>query len=117
NDNIVAYWVPKQPMAAGDARVYRYRLSTTDRGPSEHVLAQVVRTRNGWGAVPGTANPPPHSKRQFIVDFQGGELTSLSAALPLQVDLTLSAGKVSDVIAQRLPGGGWRAAFKLQPEA
>lgn len=117
NDNIVAYWVPEAPFRAGDERRYQYRLSTFGAGPMHPDLAYVVRTRNGWGAAPGQPNPPPPAVRRFIVDFRGGELSTLAASHPVEASLSHSTGQVSDVRVRRLPDGRtWRVAFKLTPE-
>ncbi len=112
HDNIVAYWVPERPFAAGEERRYRYRLLTFDGRFDAQTLARVERTRIGWAAIPGQANPPPRSRRRFIVDFSGGELDTLDGSHPVEAVLTTSAGQVSDLTVQRLPNG-WRAAFQL----
>ncbi|MDT8878778.1 glucan biosynthesis protein [Halomonas saccharevitans] len=117
NDNIVAYWVPEAPLAANASRTYRYRLSTFDARRPEQTLAGAVRTRQGWGAVPGQSDPPPRSLRQFMVDFRGGELSSLDASHPVEASLEVSSGEARQVRVQRLPDGEtWRASFRLQPE-
>lgn len=117
NDNIVSYWVPEKPFKAGQTREFNYYLKTFDSGLPEHDKAQVVRTRIGWGALPGEDNPPPKSKRQIIVDYKGGALSNLSGDLPLQADLSLSSGKATDITVIRLPDDqGWRVAFKVMPE-
>jgi glucans biosynthesis protein len=115
NDNIVAYWVPEQPFRAGEQRRFSYRLITFDERLDRQTLAQVERTRIGWGAVPGQDDPPPSSRRQFIVDFSGGELATLDATQPVEAVLSTSSGQISDLLVQRLPDGGWRAAFRLAP--
>lgn len=117
NDNIVAYWVPETPLRAGDSRRYAYRLRSVDGHVAEHALGAVRRTRIGWGAVPGQSDPPPTRVRQFVVDFSGGELASLSEDAPLQAALAHAAGEVRDKHVQRLPDGKtWRATFKLDPQ-
>src|SRR5690606_28613686 len=117
NDNIVAYWVPDQPFKAGESRHYSYRLRTFDQHLAEQGGARVLRTRIGWGAVPGQSNPPPRSKRQFIVDFNGGELENLSANIPLEADLEKNSGTITDLMVMRLPDQKtWRVSFKLEPE-
>ncbi len=117
NDNIVTYWVPEAPFRAGDQRRYQYQLSTYGAGPPHHDLAAVVRTRNGWGSAPGQPNPPPREVRQFIVDFRGGELSTLAESHSVQANLSHSTGQVDEVRVQQLPDGRtWRAAFKLTPE-
>lgn len=116
NDNIVAYWVPEQPFRAGEQRHYYYRLTTFGARLDRQTLAQVERTRHGWGAIPGQDDPPPRSLRQFIVDFDGGELGTLDASQPVEAVLSSSTGTLSDRLVQRLPDGGWRVAFRLMPD-
>ena len=116
NDNIAAYWVPDEPFVAGDERRYRYRLMTFDSRLEAQTLAEVERSRIGWDALPGQSDPPPRSQRRFIVDFSGGELSSLEGTRPIEARLETSAGQTSDLRVQPLPDGrGWRAAFRLAP--
>ncbi len=117
HDNIVAYWVGDRPFSAGDRRHYRYRLIVFDDIPPGEPPARVVRTRSGWGAVPGVADPPPRSLRRYIVDFAGGALERLGPDAAVGVRLDTSSGSVDDVGVRRLPGGeGWRATFLLKPD-
>lgn len=115
-DNIVAYWVGDRPFSAGERRHYRYRLTVFDDTPPGDPPAHVVRTRSGWGAVPGAADPPPRSLRRYIVDFAGGALEGLGPDAAVGVQLDTSAGRLDDVRVRRLPdGAGWRATFLLDP--
>ncbi len=115
HDNIVVYWVPDAEFRAGDQRRYQYRLSTYGEAVPEHTLGRVVRVRNGWGANPDQEDPPSHDLRQFIVDFRGGdELSSLAASQPVEANLNVSQGEVSELKVRQLPDGKtWRASFKL----
>ena len=117
NDNIVAYWVPEKPMKAGGSATFKYRLRSFDDHLPENSGAKVIRTRIGWGANPGQADPPPRSKRKFIIDFRGGELDNLSPDAPLVAEMQKSAGEISELAIRQLPDGRtWRASFKLEPE-
>ena len=117
NDNIVSYWVPEQPMKAGDSLSFSYKLSTFNARLATQDKASVLRTRIGSAALPGEDNPPPKSHRQFTVDFSGETINQLSANFAMQADLTLSAGQISDKTVQQLPNNqGWRVAFKVAPE-
>jgi glucans biosynthesis protein len=117
NDNIVAYWVPEKALKAGESRQFSYRLRSFDQHLAEQGGARVLRTRIGWGAVPGQSNPPPHSKRQFVIDFRGGELENLSADVPLEAELQKNSGTITDLMVMRLPDQKtWRVSFKLEPE-
>lgn len=116
NDNIAAYWVPDGGMTAGEERHYRYTLSTFDGRLAAQTLGQVARTRVGWAGLPGQAEPPPRSERRFLVDFEGGALDGVGSDERVEAGLQSSAGSVSDVRTQPLPGGGWRASFRLDPD-
>ncbi|WP_089657272.1 glucan biosynthesis protein [Franzmannia pantelleriensis] len=117
NDNIVAYWVPDEPLNAGESRRFHYRTHTFGSQPDAQQVASVIRTRTGWGAIPGQSDPPPRSRRQFVVDFQGGELSGLDASQPVEAELSTSRGETHQLQVQPLPGGDtWRASFRVQPE-
>lgn len=117
NDNIVAYWVPQEKIEAGKKYTFQYRLQSFGGRLPEQNLAQVVRTRVGWSALPGTENPPPRKERQFIVDFADAEFKNLPTGISLEPQLQLSSGKVKDLTVTALPNPGqWRVAFKLIPE-
>ena len=117
NDNISAYWVPEAPMEAGQSRHFRYRLTTLDEQLPDQQQAHVVRTRQGWGAVPGQDNPPPPRLRQFIVDFKGPALEGLAADQPLTPRISTSNGEIIEPRVQQLPDGDtWRVSFRLSPK-
>ncbi|MES2822716.1 MAG: glucan biosynthesis protein G [Pseudomonadota bacterium] len=117
NDNIVAYWVPEQAMKAGDSREFNYRLRSFDADLPEQTVAKVIRTRTGWGAVAAQGNPPPKSKRQFAIDFRGGELDKLPQDAAPMAELQKNSGNITDLRVSKLPDGKtWRASFKLEPE-
>ena len=136
NDNIAAYWVPDEPMMAGDERRYRYSLVTFDDRLEEQTRAQVERTRIGRDALPGEADPPPPSQRHIIVDFTRGAVRPTGGeggrggdggrggrggqgGQPGHVEpfAETSAGEISQLIVQDLPNrGGWRASFTLTPD-
>ncbi len=116
NDNVAAYWVPDEPFEAGDERRYRYRIVMFDDRLAAQTLAAVERTRIGWDALPGAHDPPPRSRRRFVVDFAGGTLSAPNAPPPIGV-LETSTGEVSDLVVHPLPEDeGWRASFRLAPE-
>lgn len=126
NDNIVAAWVPDDGMRAGESRTLRYRIVLfDDRLPDVALrgtvvrgepLARVIRTRVGWDALPGQADPPPRSRRRFVVDFGGSALDTLPDSVRVDARVSASPGEVSDLRVERLPGGGYRATFALSPE-
>lgn len=117
NDNVVAYWVPEKSMKAGSSQTYKYRLRSFDAHLPEQTGGKVIRTRIGWGANPGQGNPPPRTKRKFVIDFRGGELDNLSTDAPLVAELQKNAGTISELTVRQLPDKRtWRASFKLDPD-
>ncbi|WP_411860485.1 glucan biosynthesis protein [Halioxenophilus sp. WMMB6] len=118
NDNIVAFWVSNQPVAAGSELNYQYRLQTFDNFIASHALAKVLRTRIGSAAIPGDPNPPPANNRQFVVDFCGAGIEKLSAGQPLEADLQVINGVARDITTTKIPTENcWRASFKLAPQS
>lgn len=143
NDNVVAYWVPDDDPRAGDTLALDYRLLTFDSrlgessgsrdlmvdtagsegeaaGPRDvavpaQTLGQVARTRIGWDALPGEADPPPRTRRRVVVDFEGGGLASIPPDDDVTAALSTSSGAVSDLRVRTLPDGGRRATFALEP--
>jgi len=117
NDNIVSYWVPENPVKAGEKLSFNYTLTTFNSTLSTQNKAQVLRTHIGSAALPGEENPPPESHRQFTVDFTGEGINELSSELALAANLQLNSGEVRDKTVQQLPNNqGWRVAFKVAPE-
>ena len=114
-DNVVASWVPAEELQAGASRTYRYRLHTFDDALAVGEPLRVRRWRSGWDALPGASDPPPRSRRRFVVDFApapgGGEE---SAGTRPDLSLTTSTGDVSDAVIVPLPGGGWRVSFRME---
>lgn len=111
NDNIVASWVPDDGMEAGESRSFGYRLITFDARLPGQTLQPVVRTRVGWDALPGQADPPPRTRRRIVVDFGPGPAEGLP-----EPRLQLSRGAAEDLRVEPLPGGGVRVTFALVPE-
>lgn len=117
HDNIVAYWVPKDPFLKGQDRRYRYRLIWGDHPVSGPDLAVVVATRTGKGGYSGTeANDP--EIRKFAVDFRGGMLDTLAAGTVPEAVLTINNGESTHVpVVLRLPNGDWRMLCDIRKGA
>jgi periplasmic glucans biosynthesis protein len=126
-DNVVAYWVPQEPFRAGEERSYRYRLVTFDARLGDVALpggdalggqhlAQVVRSRIGWDALPGQVDPPPRTRRRVVIDYEHGGLSGLPEDAPVEARVSTSSGTIADVRVRLLPGGGRRATFSLDAD-
>jgi glucans biosynthesis protein len=117
NDNIVAYWVPKQPLAPNTEHLFSYQLRTFEERLPSQGLAQVERTRTGWAAIPGQEDGPPRTHRKFAIDFTGGELDNISTEAKLKAKVSAMGGEITHIVVEPLPVKGmWRVAFTLIPE-
>ena len=104
-------------MKAVDYSEFKNTLKPLDANVPEQNVAKVLRTRTGWGAVAAQGNPPPKSKRQFAIDFQGGELDKLPANAVIEADLGKNSGTFTDLHVSKLPDGKtYRVSFKVEPE-
>lgn len=112
-DNIVAFWVPAEPIKAGDQREFHYRLIWGDLSPkADAPLAHVVETRGGQGGVSGVAND--ENLRKFVIDFAGGELEAMPAEAKLDVVATAAGGEiVSTALSKVAANGVWRLALDV----
>ena len=111
HDNIVAFWKPAQPLAAGQAHVFSYALSWPDHAPRRWPGAFVSATRAGL------INGPQRKTGiiQFAVDFKG-YAAGADTELPI-ARVEASTGAVSPPIVQPNPGiGGVRVSFGLDPK-
>jgi glucans biosynthesis protein len=80
-------------------------------------VARVRRTRVGWDALPGQADPPPLSRRRAVVDFAPSVMGSMAAGEPLpEARLEVWGGRTDDVRVLRLPDGGVRVTFAFEPD-
>jgi periplasmic glucans biosynthesis protein len=111
-DNIVAMWVPKQPVTPRSSLRYRYRLQWCAVEPHETDLARCVATRLGRGGEPGKVRPKGVHK--FVVEFLGGPLAALPFGVKPKPILSTSSGSFSNVFTEAVPDGvhgHWRAQF------
>jgi glucans biosynthesis protein len=92
DDNIVTFWVPTAPAKQGATYELDYRLNWTNTDPVTPLMARAV---DCWT---GTAGPPGHDPivgaRRLVADFVGKNLTGLTRASGVEVDVTVSSGKI-----------------------
>ncbi|WP_426149964.1 glucan biosynthesis protein D [Pseudomonas sp. DC3000-4b1] len=119
-DNIVAFWTPRKPVAAGDTLAYGYKLYWSALPPTGTPLARVHATRSGMGGflegwAPGEHYPDKWARR-FAIDFTGGGLESLPEGTGIEPVVTVSNGKVQDFHVLVLPNiKGYRVIFDWYP--
>ena len=117
HDNIVAYWVSDQPVAAGKTISYSYLLSAFSEVPQWPPGGRVIATRSGNPAMGDNKSHFPPGARRFVVDFDGGDLDGLAAAQPIRAEVSADNGHIETVSVQQLPTHAWRAAFVVTPRA
>ncbi len=104
NDNVIAFWRPRNPIPAGEPWQISYRLRWTDRPRIMPALSRASVSRSG----------PSHDgkRRLFIIDFTGG----VRSVQDLKLEAASDAGKISNVNLQPNPSTrGVRASFELAP--
>ena len=101
NDNIVAFWRPKDKLAAKSEYLLAYRLHWCWEPAEDQALAKVTQTRCGLTF--------DQKNRQFVIDFAGGALKQSGDAKP-DLDLGADKGQVQNATLQPMPGGGGMAA-------
>ena len=116
NDNIVAYWCPKDGLKAGQTARYRYRLSWLDDIPFPDTLGRATATWTGLGGRPGFNRPD--GVRKYVIDWQGPVFSGLGRNDGVELVVTASRGVVSNaythpVVDQR---ERWRSLFDIEAQ-
>jgi periplasmic glucans biosynthesis protein len=107
NDNILAYWRPRAPMAAGSEVALAYRQFWCWTPPERPPFASVATTRVGRGSN--------GRRRRFFVDFVGDILGNGPIA-DLKPILTTSPGSIHGLRALPYPERKtMRISFELDP--
>jgi periplasmic glucans biosynthesis protein len=86
NRNIIAYWRPKQPLAAGSETFYAYRQFWCWSPPEQPSLAVTTQSRSGRGSAP--------KRRRFLVEFTGDILSAPENAAAMKPNLNASPGSI-----------------------
>jgi periplasmic glucans biosynthesis protein len=108
HDNIVAFWRPAEPLAAGREHRFDYRLHWCNDHHWKPELATVADTMIGAAAQQG--------RRLVIIDFEGDALKGLGEDAAIKPDVWSGAGKVLNAVAHPVQAtGGWRIGFELDP--
>ncbi|MFC3716462.1 glucan biosynthesis protein [Luteimonas soli] len=107
HDNIVAFWRPKLPIAAGREHRWHYRLHWCRDHAWKPELATVSATRIGASH---------DGARLVVIDLAGGRLSELTDDAKPQVDAVASQGTLRNPVAYRNgETGSWRMSFELDP--
>jgi glucans biosynthesis protein len=108
NENIIGYWKPKQPLAAGSETLFAYRQFWCWYPPEPPPLAVATQSRSGRGSTP--------KRRRFMVEFSGESLSLPQNAGALKTDLNASPGSITAVRTFTLADKkSCRILFELDP--
>ena len=118
-DNLGCFWVPKDPIKAGQALEYRYRMHWNGDEPYPATnLARPVLTRIGRGGFPYTRANPPEIKR-MVIEFSGGALDAFPRTGEKKPEpvITPSRGQVSSVFLETTTwDNSWRLQFDIKAD-
>ncbi len=93
NKNIIAYWRPNAPLAAGTEAQFAYRQFWCWNPPSKPPLAVVTQSRSG--RPPGA--PANTRKRRYLVEFSGDNLGDAQRTPDISQKLTCSVGSINNI--------------------
>lgn len=107
NDNMVAYWVPRNPITSGFE--FEYTL-TAGRGFPTPNRAYVVRSFSN--PLSPDKGDKTVDNRRFVIDFRGDVLSSLSGNQPVHAEISLTNASLSErTIIKDERTGDWRVTF------
>lgn len=108
NDNILAYWRPRDPIKEGSEVTFAYRQFWCWNPPEKPPLATVSATRVGRGAGP--------RRRRFLIDLSGDIFAAPGKLLELKPVLAASTGTISALRVLPYPERkACRVSFELDP--
>lgn len=108
NDNVIAYWRPRQTLAAGSESSFACRQFWCWTPPERPRLATVAQTRTGRGST--------NRRRRFTVDFAGDVLGEARAVVEAKPALSAAPGSVHNVRVWPYPERkSLRVGFELDP--
>lgn len=113
-DNIVAFWVPDEPILAGQSRRFRYRLSTVTGPGRLHELARVQATHTGRAGIPGQEGWRQRVQRRFVLDFYGPDLAAVDG---VELSAETRGGELVEARLERmLDEHSVRVVIALKPD-
>ncbi len=111
HDNIVAFWRPQKPIAAGSEFRFAYGLAWGDEPAAARSRWRVIRTAVGRADVKA-----PTPVRRFVVDYAPDPVPCTGRCPVPKAVVTASAGKIQDVVVSDNPlTKGYRVTFILDP--
>lgn len=108
HDNIVAFWKPRQPLAAGGEFRFAYHLSWgAEPAPVDNSVI-VSRTASGRADI-----AKPTANRLFVVDY---EVKGQKPSVLPKVKVDTNAGEIRNIVIRDNPNSnGYRLSFEFVP--
>jgi glucans biosynthesis protein len=108
NDNIVAYWIPRNLPPQGQPIDFAYQISYQTDEPGDAARGRAVATRFGAG--------DKDDAKRFVIDFEGAKLKSLPAdsAVKAVISLGPDGQLLQQTVIKNPVTGGWRLAFQVK---
>ncbi|WP_229680701.1 glucan biosynthesis protein [Marinobacterium zhoushanense] len=112
HDNIVAFWQPAEPIAAGSQYSYSYRLTWGVEPRLQPGEVRVQATRSGRADV-ASATP----RRLFVVDYNIPVPSDDKPSMLPTARLFSSAGTTRNLVVRENPvNNGYRVSFEFDPQ-
>ncbi len=106
NDNIVAYWIPRDMPSPGQELHLAYHLSAMLNGPDGKPILRIRSTH----VRPEMGDSPP----RFVIDFAGMMPQPADLSVGAAAKLHTSQGQVKNVVVETNEAvGGWQVFFDL----
>jgi glucans biosynthesis protein len=106
NDNVVAFWRPKEPLRAKGEYRYTYRMHWSWDNPWKTGLATFQVSSSGRSLR--------SESRVFVLEATGEALKNLPPDAKVIGQVSCSNGRIENVVTQPNPErGGWRLSFNL----
>ena len=109
NDNVVAYWLPKNPLPQGRPFEFAYDIFFQSEDAQDAGRARVTSMRVGGG--------DREEWRRVVLDFEGGKTKTLPASAAVKA--VVAVGPDGELVQQSLIKNpvtqGWRLAFQVKP--
>jgi glucans biosynthesis protein len=108
NDNIIAFWRPRNALKAGDETTYSYRQFWTWQSPERSPLALVTGSRQGRGSG--------GRRRRFVIDFEGEAFAAAQRVVETVPNVWSDKGTISDLQLLPFPEAKRiRVSFQVDP--
>jgi glucans biosynthesis protein len=118
NDNIVAFWTPKNELKPQEPFAFGYRIRAVMNEDGLHPGGKAINTYQASPRALGSSEAASTGRRRFIIDFAGGELAYyLGDPGKVQIVPTATQGAVlRTFLVPNLKTRGFRAGIDVAVE-